>query len=235
MNMTISESDRKLLGFLAAFLVAALFFFLVFKPLSAKREQIDVELRNAKTQEADMDNKAAMAEDMAKQEEDVSAQMKQVLARFYPVLQSQEAERMATTLMLNHNLSIQSLTVTMPEKSAELDWYQYSPNAVAYGQPASGEKAQAALSLYAARVICVADGSKEDLWALIDDISAGYPAISITSIEWSSTQRVVENAVKPVAVETDENGEEVQVMQAEPVTETTDRLTIGLEIYMCNQ
>lgn len=231
--MTISESDRKLLGFLAAFLVAALFFFLVFKPLAAKNEQLEGELQTAEAEEMDMEGKAALAGDMAQKEETVSAQMKQVLARFYPLLQSQEAERMATTLMLNHNLSIQSLTVTMPEKSAELNWYQYSQDAVSYGQPPEGEGAQAALPLYVARVTCVAEGSKEDLWGLIDDISTGYPAISISNIEWSSTQRIVteERGSEQVT----EEGEEVQTATPAPVTVTTDRLTIGLEIYMCNQ
>lgn len=233
MNMTISESDRKLLGFLAAFLVAALFFFLVFKPLSAKSKQLDAELQTVKAEEMDMEGKAALAGDMAQKEETISARMKQVLARFYPLLQSQEAERMATTLMLNRNLTVQSLTVTMPEKSAELNWYQYSQDAASYGQPPEEEGVQAALPLYAARVTCVAEGSKEDLWGLIDDISKGYPAISISNIEWSSTQRIVTGEQKTDQVT--EEGEEVQAAAPAPVTVTTDRLTIGLEIYMCNQ
>lgn len=233
MNMTISESDRKLLGFLAAFLVAALFFFLVFKPLSAKSKQLDAELQTVKAEEMDMEGKAALAGDMAQKEETISARMNQVLARFYPLLQSQEAERMATTLMLNRNLTVQSLTVTMPEKSAELNWYQYSQDAASYGQPPEEEGVQAALPLYAARVTCVAEGSKEDLWGLIDDISKGYPAISISNIEWSSTQRIVTEEQKTDQVT--EEGEEVQAAAPAPVTVTTDRLTIGLEIYMCNQ
>ena len=36
MNMTVTERDKKLLGFLAAFMVALLFFVAVFRPLSAK-------------------------------------------------------------------------------------------------------------------------------------------------------------------------------------------------------
>lgn len=226
MNMTITENDRKLLGFLAAFLVAAAFLFLVFKPLAAKNDQLDAELKTARAEEVDIDNKAALAGDMEQKERTVTEQMKQVLARFYPVMQSQEAERMVTTLMLNHDLSIQSLTVTMPEKSAELDWYQYSQSAVSYGQPPEGEEEQNALSLYAAKVTCVAEGKKEDLWGLVDDISTGYPAISISSIEWSSTERVAGNNVAASA-----EGE----VQETPVTVKTDRLTIGLEIYMCNQ
>ena len=225
MNMTISESDRKLLGFLVAFLVAVAFFLLVFKPLAAKHGQLDAELKIARAEDADIDNKAALAEDMAQKETVVSEQVKQVLARFYPVLQSQEAERMVTILMLNHDLSIQSLTVTMPEKHADLDWYQYSENATPYGQPPADEK-QASLSLYAAKVVCVAEGKKEDLWGLVDEISTGYPAISISNMEWSFTERVTGNK---------EQQTEGSQVSSEPETVTTDRLTIGLEIYMCNQ
>ena len=225
MNMTISESDRKLLGFLIAFLIAVAFIFLVFKPLSVKTGQLDAQLKVAKTQEADMDNKASLAEDMVQKEEAVSQQMKQVLARFYPMLQSQEAERMVTILMLNHNLSVQSLTVTMPEAHADLDWYQYSENAVPLGQMTGPAEEQETLSLYMAKIVCVAEGKKEDLWGLVDDISTGYPAISISNMEWSSTEKVTGN--KTV------QSEEGEI--TEPVTVITDRLTIGLEIYMCNQ
>ena len=38
MNMTVTERDKKLLGFLAAFMVALLFFVAVFRPLSAKNK-----------------------------------------------------------------------------------------------------------------------------------------------------------------------------------------------------
>lgn len=230
MNITITESDKKLLSFLAAFLLAAAFVFLIFRPLSAKCEQLETELVQARAQEADRNEKAALADGMTQKEEETTAHMQQVLARFYPVLQSQDAERMVTTLLLNHDLSVQSLTVVMPERSAELNWYQYAKDAASYAEPAEEEE-QAAFSLYVAKVTCVAEGSKENLWSLIDDISAGYPAISISGTEWSSTERIVTENTAYVT------GEDVQEHSdtAEPVTKTTDRLTISLEIYMCNQ
>lgn len=39
MNMTVTESDRKLLSFLAAFVLAILFIFFIFKPLSEKNDR----------------------------------------------------------------------------------------------------------------------------------------------------------------------------------------------------
>lgn len=191
MNMVITERDKKLLGILAAFLIALMFFLLVFKPLGAKNKQIKSDLRAATEQEADFDNKASSAQDMALKEEQTKEKLGNVLARYYPMQQSQGAERMVTTLMLNHNMSIQSLSVTMPETSTVVKWYQYSEaGKEAEITPKSSDE-DALLLLYTARVTCVIEGSEQDLWELVDDISEHYPAISISSAEWVTTEQPV--------------------------------------------
>lgn len=173
---------------------------------------------------------------------------------------------MVTTLMLNHNMSIQSLSVTMPETSTVVKWYQYSEaGREAEITPKSSDDAEVLLPLYTARVTCVIEGSDQDLWQLVDDISEHYPAISISSAEWVTTEQPVAETPRPTPVPTpepepdeeetdfdmDEDGEageedldlweeeftepEPQVVM--PVTQTvkSDRLTISFEIYMCNQ
>lgn len=266
MNMIITERDKKLLGFLAAFLIALMFFLLVFKPLAAKNRQIKSELRAATEQEIDFDNKASGAQDMAVQEEQTKEQLGNVLARFYPMQQSQGAERMITTLMLNHNMSIQSLTVTMPETASVVKWYQYTDagREAEITPPKSADETDNVLSLYTARVTCVIEGSDQDLWDLVDDISDHYPAISISSAEWVTTEQPVAEPPRPVPTpEPEEDSEEVgddeagdeetgaedlelaaeeEFVEPEPqmvipVTQTvkSDRLTISFEIYMCNQ
>lgn len=205
--MTITESDKKLLGYLAAFLIAVLFIFCVFRPLSEKINQIEQSVAQAKEQELTFDSKATLAQDMSNKEESTSQQMSLVLSRFYPMLESQEAESMATILLLNHHLSVQSLNIVMPETNNRLNWYQYSEAALAQAeQPASEEdetEEEEALFLYSARVICVAEGSEQNMWNFVDDISENYPAISIVSAEWSASE--------------------------------TGRITISLDIFMCNQ
>lgn len=200
MNMVITERDKKLLGFLAAFLILILFFLLVFKPLAAKNRQIKSELRAATEQEIDFDNKASSAGDMAAKEEQTKEQLGNVLARFYPMQPSQGAERMITTLMLNHNMSIQSLTVTMPETASVVKWYQYTEagREAEMTPPKGAEETEDVLSLYTARVTCVIEGSDQDLWNLVDDISDHYPAISISSAEWVTTEQPVVEQLQPV-------------------------------------
>lgn len=70
MNLVITERDKKLLGFLAAFFIVLVFFLLVFKPLGQKNSQIKRELRVAKELEAEFDDKASSAQDMTYQEDE---------------------------------------------------------------------------------------------------------------------------------------------------------------------
>lgn len=267
MNMIITERDKKLLGFLAAFLIVLMFFLLVFKPLAAKNRQIKSELRAATEREIEFDNKASSAQDMAAKEDQTKEQLGSVLARFYPMQQSQEAERMVTTLMLNHNMTIQSLAVTMPETASVVKWYQYTEagREAEITPSKSADEADTVLSLYTARVTCVIEGSDQDLWQLVDDISEHYPAISISSAEWVTMEQPAAEPARPAAEpkpepKTESGNEEAgdedfdfadeefaepepeefaepepQVIM--PVTQTvkSDRLTISFEIYMCNQ
>lgn len=258
MNMTITESDKKLLSFLAAFILAMLFIFCVFKPLSDKNSKLKAEINEAKLQEAEMDKSASQAKDMEAEEQTTRERMGQVLQRFYPMLQSQEAENMATILMLNHNLRIENMAITMPERESNLNWYQYSANiqpedsmTTANEQSEDDMLAETAggFGIYTARITCTAEGSKEDLMALVDDISGNYPAISILATEWSIVEKQTmvssqsgtagqsgmagQEAGNDGEAQTDEVENTMPVVV--PVMRKTGSLTITLEIYMCNQ
>jgi hypothetical protein len=210
MNMTITESDKKLLSFLAAFLVAIAFVFLVFMPLSRKNKALEKELNEVKQQELAMDMSTAMAEDMEATEETVREETEKVLQRFYPMLQSNEAEDMVTILMLNHRLQIQNLSIVMPEKASTLKWYQYAEGALesAGDTEENTEEGNGEFGIYTARITCTAEGSQRNMSDLLDDISGNYPAISILSAEWQNPTGTAD---------------------------TDGSMTVTLEIYMCNQ
>ena len=248
--MIITERDKKLLAFLAAFLIAAAFLFLVFGPLIQKNSRLQGEIEKAKEQELTMSTRASLAADMAKKEQVTAKETERVLKRFYPMLESQQAESMVTTLMLNHGLHAGSLRVIMPEKADDLPWYQYAKNAKP-AVPGGEEEKEGALSfaVRTARITCVADGSRENLQAFIDDISGNFPAISIAGCEWSETERQraqkeetqTENAQRAQKEETQiENAQraeedETQIENVQTETEKESRLTITLEIFMCEQ
>ena len=73
MNMTVTERDKKLLGFLAAFMVALLFFVAVFRPLSAKNKELDQEVAKMQELQAEYGDKALGAQDMVAKEKSASS------------------------------------------------------------------------------------------------------------------------------------------------------------------
>ena len=124
MKMTITESDKKLLSYLAAFLIAMIFIMFVFRPLITKNTEVNRELSAAKVEVKNYDKKLSSTQEMQQEEQEMTDLSESVLARFYPMLQSQAAERMATVLMLNHNLEIRNMVISMPETGNQLKWYQ---------------------------------------------------------------------------------------------------------------
>ena len=182
MNMTITESDKRLLSFLTAVLLLLLLAFLVLRPLADKNSDLKRQITTAKDQEVVMDLGAALAEDAEKVEEETGEQLEETLKRYYQNLQSQDAEKMVTTLLLNHRMQIKNLTVTMPDTKSDLKWYQYSEKAAT--EIAGEEKIEGQTGIYAVRVLGGAEGSRADMLALLTDISENYPAISIAAVEW---------------------------------------------------
>lgn len=182
MNMTITESDKRLLSFLTAVLLLLLLVFLVLRPLADKNSDLKRQITAAKDQEVVMDLGAALAEDAEKVEEETGEQLEETLKRYYQNLQSQDAEKMVTTLLFNHRMQIKNLTVTMPDTKSDLKWYQYSEKAAT--EIAGEEKIEGQTGIYAVRVLGGAEGSRADMLALLTDISENYPAISIAAVEW---------------------------------------------------
>lgn len=182
MNMTITESDKRLLSFLVAVLLLLLLAFLVLRPLADKNSDLKRQITAAKDQEVVMDLGAALAEDAGTVEEETGEQLEETLKRYYQNLQSQDAEKMVTTLLLNHRMQIKNLTVTMPDTKSDLKWYQYSEKAAT--EIDGEEKIEGQTGIYAVRVLGGAEGSRADMLALLTDISENYPAISIAAVEW---------------------------------------------------
>ena len=174
MNMTITESDKRFLSFLVAVLLL--------RPLADKNSDLKRQITAAKDQEVVMDLGAALAEDAGTVEEETGEQLEETLKRYYQNLQSQDAEKMVTTLLLNHRMQIKNLTVTMPDTKSDLKWYQYSEKAAT--EIAGEEKIEGQTGIYAVRVLGGAEGSRADMLALLTDISENYPAISIAAVEW---------------------------------------------------
>lgn len=239
MNIVITQRDKKLLSYLIAFVVLIGFAFLVFKPLWDGNKQLEGEIELAKTQ-ADYElSQETVAATMQKTAAETQVQLQSSLERYYPMLQSQEIESILTQLMLYYGDQIQSLTIAMPQKAADLEWYQYADATQAStGEVPAEEIEQSTFAVYAARVSCLIEGDRNNLQELVDTIAFKCPAMSITSLEWTydDVAAPVEAESEEVAEADEENEAEVEP-QSKPATITVheDKLSLNLEIYMCDR
>ena len=79
MNISVTEKDKKMIGILVAFIIAFLFVFMVFSPLSKRNKELDQELLKAKEQASVFDDQVLGAEDMVAQEQATKEQLAGVL------------------------------------------------------------------------------------------------------------------------------------------------------------
>lgn len=201
MKMTITENDKKILSYLAAFLIVFFFVMVVFRPLLIRNEETRKELSATVIDIKNAQRKQNSLGEIKEQESQVTQKAQETLTRFYPILESQEAEKMITTLLLNHHFQIQSLTISMSEIKKDLKPYLYAEIVNADDEESELEEPEEEhMQLTSVRINCVADGTDQDCWALLEDLSEHYPAISIAGVERSS-----------------------------------ERMSLNLEIFMCNQ
>lgn len=241
MNMTVTESDKKLLSFLAAFLFGVVFLFLVFRPLVENIVTQKKEIARIEEQKREQELSASLSSEMSDSEEATAQQLAKVLQRYYPTLQSYETENMVTILALNHDLKVQNLSVLMPDKKSDLKWYQYANRAgddMEYNEE-EDEEQEEFFGIYAARVNCSVTGDETDLFSFIDDISENYPAISILSAEWATKQQMEVQSVSLAASSEEEETEDGEDAEEEILEQTVMKavgeLSLTLEIYMCEQ
>lgn len=178
MTTKMTERDKKLLAILGFFLVIALFFVIVIKPLHVANTDMKYQINDNKIQIAEMQRKEAelimaRTDNLKHKEEFLQAQQD-----LYPILKSQEIDRLLTEKVVGHNLSAKRLQIDMPKESA---------NVIGYGRTADdGSNPDKADGVWIARVGLEVAGSIGDMDALVDDLAQDMMGIQVESLRWES-------------------------------------------------
>ena len=203
-TMEITERDKKLLLFMAFFVIVLGFGFFIIRPLSQADAELKIELEN---------QQELMMEEAAKD--------------FYPVMKSQEIDRLLTGIVVGKGLESRQMTITMPQSELKLEPYYASAAAAedsmaqSAAQGASeedGSTAQATetvfTGIYAAQVQMTIRGNRVTMQQMVDELTRNYPSIRITSAGWGTENNSIRNA------------------DGEYITSVNDTLQLGLEVYM---
>ena len=218
LEMKFTERDKKLIVFLALFLLIAGVGYFVVRPLYTRVEELKTQAEDLQWQTEQTKSYLARLPQLRKRNEELQNDKQQELQSFYPHMESQELDKMITGLTLQASLGAKSLTIAIPDEP-----YAITPYFLSVPQPDEGEQlseseqayedekadntqtedAQAAEEaqavddgaeqvLYAAQLSVDATGSHEQLQKYIDLLSDDekYPAIQVDSYTWNNENRV---------------------------------------------
>lgn len=215
MTTKMTERDKKLLVFLVTALLLFLFGWVILKPLVEKGLQVKedalVQEQLLEENQKKMDRFMTLQAKVKENEAALEA-LKDV---FYPLMTSQEIDKIFTGAALEKGLQVKNLYIRIGEEAAVTQPYARSVRAYRQKQaqaavqqpeedidPLAAETAegqeQTALSqgpswLLEAGVDLVLTGSRASLQAALDSFANDYPAVLIENVQWTEREGLQES------------------------------------------
>lgn len=184
MTTKLTERDKKLLAGLGVFCVAAILTALVILPLYSANKLMKEQIVANEAQIALVEQKQAELPVLRMGNEERKEELLKAQESLYPMLKTQDIDRMLTEKVLLHGMSARRLQITMPQEAA---------NVIGFGRSADdGSNPDKKDGVWIATVSMEASGSMAAMDSLIDDLSLGTPGVRITGLTWSSARRQVD-------------------------------------------
>lgn len=184
MTMTMTDRDKKLLGILGFAGVVAVIVFLVIMPLMTANASMQDQLDMYRDQVAVMKQKEMELPAVRKTNEERNAELAAYQQEMYPIMKSQDIDRLLTDRVVAHGLSARRLQITMPEKAV---------NATSYGHTQDdGSNPDSKDGIWLAEVSLDVAGALVNMDSLIDEFAGEMPGIRVTNISWGSERRTVD-------------------------------------------
>lgn len=206
LEMQMTERDKKLLIFLAIFvIVVGIGYWGVVPQIRAINEISD----DIITEEDKMfldDLKVAELPFLIDENEELEEDIVEARSHFYPIMTSDEVDKMLTFMVLDYNLQSYDLSIDMPKEEASLEAYQYSkkyakdqmvPEEVVSSTNSKNEddeedevtafleyEEEPTTGIYAVKTNMRLGGNESDLKRLINDLSSTEETMHLVRYDW---------------------------------------------------
>ena len=126
MKMEMTERDKKLLIFLAVFVIVVGFSYWGIRPLLARMSELDNEIEEQEEERQLNETKISMLPMLMADNEKLEEGMGEVRKNFYPLTTADEIDRTFTGMALDYMLEIYSMDIDVSTKEVESLPYKYS-------------------------------------------------------------------------------------------------------------
>lgn len=192
MTTTLTEKDKKLLVFLAFFVIVVGLGAGVILPLLDQNQRMDEQLMEAEMLKMDMERKVAAVPGLEKAKMEAEETFSATKEEFSDVVPSREIDKMITEEALANGVTITNMRITMPAKGsyAELTDYTKMLNTRLNGETEEAEEKEGAYTgFYISKVDLTMSGNREALQKVLDKYAASEPKLRITDFLWESGKR----------------------------------------------
>lgn len=183
MSRSMTTKDKRLLSFVGVAGIFFLFAFLVLMPLRTANQEMKQQLEENEASVRERELKITQLPAMKNAYEEKQAELSGILEPLYPILRSQDVDRILQKEVMANGLSANKLLITMPKEPSDV--VAYSRDA---GQKGSNpDKSED--GFYLADVNLEVSGQISDMYRLIDTFANNVPGVRITSLYWSNDRK----------------------------------------------
>lgn len=202
MKTELTQRDKKLLVFLGIFVIVVCIGYWGIKPAIQKivKYSEDIEIEQNKKDLDDM--KVASLPMMESENKYYEEEILNSRSNFYPMMTSDEIDKMFTGMVLEYNLNAYDMNIDMPTEECHLDAYKYSEKAnvdeeiddfetydeMGYYDDDSDEEIvfeeEPETGIYMAKVKLRIGGEKAALQKFVDDLSGADKKHMVSDYQW---------------------------------------------------
>ncbi|MCQ2494837.1 MAG: hypothetical protein MJ104_09565 [Lachnospiraceae bacterium] len=194
MKTEMTARDRKLLIFLAVFVVVVGVSYWGIRPLIKSIKSIDSEIAIAEEDKEVIDYKVMQLPMMRADQEMLEEKLEKSRVGYYEVMSSDEVDKYLTGVMLDHGLYSYDLNFSIENEDSTLKPYSYSRKAqMENGDSWDANSASVATGIRRVSASMRVGGTEEQIQKLIDDLSVPNQKLLLKSYEWEYEKGVVYN------------------------------------------
>lgn len=182
----LTSRDKKLLIFLAVFLLVVGLGAGVIYPIMEKTQEVADQLALAELEKLERELKVTMLPTMKKAVVAAKENLKDVQENFYSLMPSKDIDKLLTEMALSHTLVVTNLDIAMPLQSEYVSLISYPLLLSQYGGLAGDTKAEAAVfsGVYSANVSMTMTGTRANLQSMLDQLTAMEPKLRVSAFGW---------------------------------------------------
>lgn len=180
----VTERDKRLLVFLAAFLIVAGFGWFLIRPSCEKISKLKTDIAFAQVRQKQADYNISHINENRKRLSESAEQLQSEAKDFYPVMKSQQIDSVLTQKALSAGFAkeeLRELSIAAVKKNVQLKGYLCKDEKSAGSSSENDEKAS---GICTAEVTFVLSGSRAKLESFLDTLANGDRSIRITGFSW---------------------------------------------------